>query len=144
MFLSSAAVDPLTLALKSCRCPCTIHLFSCATINTVVSRSMMLLHSQVRALPGDVVRRSPKRPTEVFDSLVRYFNDQPGYDQMGVDVTVLSLAEHESWLEVDLMFEFVVFRVAVRVFEDEAEVPTSTVVSFRDLLRQDGCCKLLQ
>ena len=93
-------------------------------------------------LPGDVLRRSPKRPAEVFESLIRFLKDQPSDHQKGGEMTILSLClpeeeiqkENNSFsVEVDVMFEFVVFRAFVKVFEDEA----ATFVSFRDMLGQD-------
>ncbi|CAE6972726.1 unnamed protein product [Symbiodinium sp. CCMP2592] len=113
------------------------------------------------ALPGDVVRRSPKRPAEVFESLVRFLdlkgemgNDQTGDAQMSV-LSVLSSREPEplgpgsdgrstdepgspGWLEVDLMLEFVVFRLVVRVFDAQltGTGTAGTLISFRDLLGQ--------
>ncbi|CAE7385342.1 unnamed protein product [Symbiodinium sp. CCMP2592] len=115
------------------------------------------------ALPGDVVRRSPKRPAEVFESLVRFLdlkgemgNDQTGDAQMSV-LSVLSSREPEplgpgsdgrstdepgspGWLEVDLMLEFVVFRLVVRVFDAQltGTGTAGTLISFRDLLGQDA------
>ena len=95
-------------------------------------------------LPGDVLRRSPKRPAEVFESLIRFLKDQPSDHQKGGEMTILSLkslAEEEEKedknsfsVEVDVMFEFVVFRAFLKVFEDEA---VATFVSFRDMLGQD-------
>ena len=89
--------------------------------------------SEVRALPGDVIRRSPKRPAEVFDGLVQYLKRCES-ENSDSEMTVLRLVEHSSWLEVDLMFEFLVFHATLKVFEDDA----SAVISFRDMLGQDA------
>jgi len=114
------------------------------------------------ALPGDVVRRSPKRPAEVFESLVRFLDlkgemgetgiggdaaDDAMSDAMSV-LSVLSSREpgldsgdsSSGWLEVDLMLEFVVFRLVVRVFDAQltGTGTAGTLISFRDLLGQDA------
>mmetsp|Transcript_14850 Transcript_14850/g.27843 ORF Transcript_14850/g.27843 Transcript_14850/m.27843 type:complete len:287 (+) Transcript_14850:51-911(+) len=89
---------------------------------------------KVQPLPGDVLRRSPKRPPEVFEDLLLFLKGQKGQKASPGDLSVLNLVEHNSWLEVDVMLEFVVLQAVVKVCEDEE----STVVYFTDMLGQDS------
>ena len=73
--------------------------------------------------PGDVLRRSVKASSQVFEEIKLFLRGQPS----------VLLCQTQSLIEALVMIDFVVLHIAVRILKDEE----ATVLVFRDMLGQD-------
>ncbi|CAJ1387413.1 unnamed protein product [Effrenium voratum] len=73
--------------------------------------------------PGDVLRRSAKTSSQVFEEIKLFLRGQPS----------VPLCETQSLIEALVMIDFVVLHISVRILKED----DATVLVFRDMLGQD-------